>query len=132
MATAPTTGGCACGAVRYDLSAPPKFSFHCQCRHCQRASGCGHMSILVVPAEALTVSGDLAFYEQDADSGNLVRRGFCPTCGSPLMTINTGYSDNRYLAAASLDDPGLFVPEQIVWSSSAQSWDHIDPALPTS
>lgn len=125
------TGGCACGAVRYEARAGPTFSFHCQCRRCQRASGAGHASAFTVPADALTISGTLTFHEEQADSGNTVSRGFCPTCGCPLMNINTGYPDVRYMTAASLDDPGVFKPETIVWASAAQPWDHLDPSLST-
>lgn len=35
------TGGCACGAIRYEISSEPLFSNHCQCRDCQRKSGTG-------------------------------------------------------------------------------------------
>lgn len=75
-------GGCACGAVRYESSADPQFSFHCQCRQCQRASGTGHASLFVVPADALTLRGTLKFHDQKADSGNTISRGLCPACGS--------------------------------------------------
>jgi hypothetical protein len=35
------TGGCACGAIRYEISAEPLAMNHCQCRDCQRKSGTG-------------------------------------------------------------------------------------------
>ena len=53
-------GGCACGAVHYESSAEPRFSFHCQCRQCQRSTGTGHASLLAVAAEALSVRGKLS------------------------------------------------------------------------
>ena len=40
------TGGCACGAIRYDIAGEPVFMNHCQCRDCQRKSGTGHGSYL--------------------------------------------------------------------------------------
>ena len=42
--SAPYTGGCACGAVRYEATAEPVFSNHCQCRDCRMRSGTGHGS----------------------------------------------------------------------------------------
>ncbi len=30
------TGGCACGAIRYEISAEPVVMNDCQCRDCQR------------------------------------------------------------------------------------------------
>ena len=39
-------GGCACGAIRYEISGEPVFMNHCQCLDCQRRSGTGHGSYL--------------------------------------------------------------------------------------
>ncbi|MGE5441787.1 MAG: hypothetical protein ACM3Q0_01825 [Bacteroidota bacterium] len=48
------TGGCLCGAVRYECRAAPRFAAHCQCRD---YTGTGHSSHLGVPAGALSISG---------------------------------------------------------------------------
>ena len=40
------TGGCACGAIRYEISGEPLVMTDCQCRDCQRTSGTGHGSYL--------------------------------------------------------------------------------------
>ena len=44
------TGGCACGAIRYEISGEPMVSNDCQCRDCQRRSGTGHGSYLTFPS----------------------------------------------------------------------------------
>lgn len=126
----PLTGGCACGAVRYTATAEPGFSFHCQCRQCQRASGTGHASLFIVPRAAVSVAGELRFHDQRADDGATVSRGFCPHCGSPILGRSSGYPDVVLITAASLDDPARFIPQQVVFSASGQPWDHVDPALP--
>lgn len=124
------TGGCACGAVRYTARQAPTFAFHCQCRQCQRATGTGHASLFVVPADAVSVQGELRFFAQAADDGNTVSRGFCPACGSPVLGRTAGHTDILLIAAASLDDPGLFKPQKVVWTTSGQAWDYVDPGLP--
>ena len=43
------TGGCACGAIRYEISGEPMVMNDCQCRDCQRKSGTGHGSYLTFP-----------------------------------------------------------------------------------
>lgn len=43
------TGGCACGAVRFEISGEPMVQADCQCRDCQRKSGTGHGSYLTFP-----------------------------------------------------------------------------------
>ena len=125
-------GGCSCGAVRYRVSAAPRFSFHCQCRQCQRATGTGHASLFVVPVDSVALSGELRFFAQTADDGNTVSRGFCPLCGSPVVGKSSGHPDIMLFTAASLDDPALFKPEKVVWSDSRQPWDYTDPGLPVS
>lgn len=128
----PLTGGCACGAIRYRITAEPGFSFHCQCRQCQRSSGTGHASLLVVPQASITVEGEPRYFDQAADDGATVSRGFCARCGSPVLGRTTGHPGSVLVAAASLDDPARFRPQRVVFHASAQPWDHVDPDLPVS
>jgi hypothetical protein len=44
------TGGCACGAIRYEIAGEPAVMVDCQCRQCQRDSGTGHQSHLTFVA----------------------------------------------------------------------------------
>jgi hypothetical protein len=39
MPELPLTGGCACGAVRYEVTAPIPVASYCHCKRCQRRSG---------------------------------------------------------------------------------------------
>ena len=124
------TGGCACGAVRYECSAEPFLAVNCHCRDCQRASGTAYTSGLLVPGAALRVTkGTPKWYTSAADSGRRVSRGFCPECGSPVLARNEAYP-MFVIAAASLDDPSGHRPSRDVWTASAQPWDHMDPAVP--
>jgi hypothetical protein len=122
-------GGCACGAIRYQVQGEPLFSMHCQCRQCQRVTGTGHASQFGVRTSSLELEGALSFYEMQADSGNTVRSGFCPHCGSPVLKSSSGYPEMVFLHAATLDDPRLFKPQKVVWTSQAQPWDFVDPDL---
>jgi len=126
----PITGDCACGAVRYEIAGSFGFSFHCQCRKCQRATGTGHSSAFVVDIADTTLAGQLRYYEQPSDSGYLTRGAFCPVCGSPVFAMTDRFSERRYIHAATLDDPSLFRPERVVFRAEAQPWDHMDPVLP--
>lgn len=126
----PITGGCACGAIRYDCTADPLFTAHCQCRDCQRTSGTGHLSILIVPKAAATLSGEPTFYKTVGDSGQSVERGFCPRCGSPVLGRYSGFPDALGLPAGCLDDPARFAPSVVIYSGSALPWDVMDPSLP--
>ncbi len=126
------TGCCACGAIRYRITADHGFSFHCQYQQCQQPTGTGHAPQFVVPEKSVTVAGRLKYFDQRADDGATVSRGFCPYCGSPLSGRTTGSPEVVLVAAASLDDPARFRPQRVVSHASAQPWDHAGPALPVS
>lgn len=127
----PFEGGCLCGAVRYECSAEPVINGHCHCVDCRRSSGTGHCSHMGVPEAAVKIDGETALYEAPADSGNIVGRRFCPTCGAAVYSVNSGMAGLVFLRASSLDDPELFKPQVIVYTRSRPSWDKIDPDLPS-
>ncbi|ARV57806.1 hypothetical protein BZZ01_03410 [Nostocales cyanobacterium HT-58-2] len=56
------SGGCLCGAVRYECIADPVAAGHCQCVECRKTSAAGHRSKLVVPRAAVALWGELKFY----------------------------------------------------------------------
>jgi len=125
------TGGCECGAIRYECDAVPLMAGHCHCRSWQKASGTGHSSHLMVPRAAVRLTGEASFYERPADSGSTVRRAFCPTCGAPVYGESSGFPDMLVLRAGSLDEPDRFRPGARVYAADAPSWDQMDPALPS-
>ena len=65
------TGGCACGAIRYETTSEPIFENHCQCRDCQKRSGTGHGSYLTFPQRAdVTITGEANTWRVAGDSGS--------------------------------------------------------------
>ncbi|MCW5735188.1 MAG: GFA family protein [Enhydrobacter sp.] len=125
------TGGCACGAVRYEISAEPIFMNHCQCRDCQQVSGTGHGSYLTFPSRTeVEVAGAATEWDSVADSGAVKTRGFCPACGSPVYLTFAAMPDLFTVHAASLDDPSRFAPQMTTYAVRGPAWDHLDPDLP--
>ena len=59
----PFTGGCMCGAVRYECSAEPIAMGNCHCRDCQRATGSAFAAAVLVPISAVNVRGEVKYYE---------------------------------------------------------------------
>lgn len=81
------TGGCACGAIRFRVTAPFIATGACHCTDCQKASGGGPNYVALVPKGALEVTGGEAkYYIRKGDSGGEARRAFCPDCGTPLWS----------------------------------------------
>lgn len=124
------TGGCLCGAVRFKSTADSQVVGHCHCVDCRKSSGTGHCTHLVVPEQAFSVTGTVTFYDRAADSGNIVSRGFCATCGSPVYSKNSAMPGIVFPRASVLDDPEIVKPQMIVYASRAPSWDYMSPALP--
>lgn len=127
--SAPVTGGCLCGSVRFRLRGPVLARRACWCRDCQFLSS-GNASInLIVATEGSEITGETGVYESDADSGNRMRRSFCTRCGTPLFSASSGRPHLMVVRAGALDDPELGRPEGFIWTGSAPSWGLIDRDL---
>ncbi len=125
------TGGCLCGAVSYKGTAAPQLGGHCHCVDCRKSSGTGHCSHAVMNADDVVIEGDAKRFDKPADSGNMVSRYFCGTCGGPVYSTNSGMPGMVFLRASSLNDPEVFTANMIVYTSRAASWDVMDNSLPS-
>lgn len=108
------TGGCQCGAIRYCAGGLKRPSI-CHCRMCQKAVG-GPFAALVVAENLSWTRGEPAYFQ----SSNLVRRGFCRDCGTPLTyEFEASHID---ITIASLDEPGAVAPEIQLGLESRLPW----------
>lgn len=123
------TGGCQCGAVRYECGAEPLLMGNCHCRDCQRCTGSAYAPMIGVPSQAMTVTGEVSWYESRADSGSVASRAFCPICGARLFARSSADPTLMEIHAGSLDDPSRFKPAEDIFTSSAPPWDFMNPAL---
>ena len=117
------TGGCLCGAVRYQISAPPIYVTYCHCRMCQRFTGGQIVAGAFFPREATRFTqGDLKYYR----SSPIAERGFCADCGSGVMVVwplaKAKWSDWYWVLLASLDNPENFVPTSHFGIESQMPW----------
>ncbi len=125
-----TSGGCLCRSVRFSATAAPLAARVCWCRVCQYlGAGNGAMSVCF-RADAVSVEGEVKWFESIADSGNRMRRGFCPACGTQLFSKAESRPHLVFIRAGALDDPNLMKPQMTIWTDSAPRWACIDPALP--
>jgi hypothetical protein len=127
----PITGGCLCKEVRYESMADPIVTRICWCRLCQYlGAGSGTVNVCF-PAATFAVHGKTSVYRNLADSGNVMLRRFCPTCGTPLFSEAEARPHLIFVRAGSLDDPQIAQPAVTIWTSQAPSWACIDHDLPT-
>jgi len=121
MTTQPTrlTGGCQCGAVRYELMGPVRRACICHCRMCQKASGQPFMAFATVDQEQLRwTRGTPAVFR----SSNLAQRGFCRDCGTPLTFQFQSQGEEIAMTIGSLDDPTAVSPTTQYGVESAIAW----------
>lgn len=114
------SGRCLCGRISY-TAAVPVMTAGCHCRTCQRQTGTAFSALAAVPAASLIVTGQPACYETRGDSGGLVRRHFCETCGSPLYSIVEATPELVWLKAGTMTG-GPPPPTLHMWWDAAVSW----------
>ncbi len=124
--TLPMTGGCLCGAVRYEATELPSRVPYCHCRMCQRWSGSAMVVTARFPREAVTFSqGQPKIYK----SSDYAERGFCTNCGTPIVFRIVGL-DTIYISVGTLDHPEDAPPTHHTCIESKIPWLHIDDDLP--
>lgn len=117
------SGGCLCGAVRYEMDGEPAMQVVCHCTHCQKQSGSAFSTIIGLPQGAVTVTqGEPTSFHDSGESGKAVERQFCGTCGSPLFSKVEVAPGLVFIKTGSLDDTAFFQPSAHIWTKSKQCW----------
>ena len=124
--TKPITGGCLCGAVRYETTAEPIGACHCHCDRCRRHTGSLFASAVGFSTEDITWTKEPpAMFQSSDNCGRL----FCARCGSTLgqqwLDIGTLWP---YIG--TLDDPEAVTPEFHMYTDEQISWVALDDGLP--
>lgn len=114
-------GGCQCGAVRYTLRAMPHVVYCCHCTQCQKQSSSAFGISVRVNEADLTVSGDVAQFEQSI-SGKPVIRQFCPACGTRLFHRRKDYAAMLNIKGGTFDDTRWLKPAGHIWTGSKLAW----------
>ena len=120
------TGGCLCGAIRYEATPEKSENWYCHCRMCQRWSGS------VVATDAIIKKNDLKITKGEPKyyrSSSYAERGFCADCGSPLIFRATK-DDWLSLQTGTLDDPEVAPPAGHYGIEGRISWLEISDDLP--
>jgi hypothetical protein len=121
------TGGCYCGAVRYEADGPVGFRGQCTCRECTTITGGAENLFMVLPESGFRyVQGEPARFSRP-DLPTPATREFCAACGTHLTTRAPQAAGNVILKVGSLDDPSQYGgPQAALWTSEAQSY-HLIP-----
>jgi hypothetical protein len=123
------SGGCLCGAVRYEARGEPTYMGYCFCPDCRKASGSGFIPFMGFPASVMTFKGETLQYRKPAESGRISVRNSCPNCAGLVFGGEVGISDSFTIYAGSLDDARLFKPTMAIFTRDRPDWALMPPGL---
>ena len=101
------TGGCLCGAVRFEAEGEPFDETFCHCTICRRSSGASPVAWVTFPADRFRYTCGEPKTFRSSDHGH---RFFCGDCGSPLAFRSDRFPSEIDLATCVLDDPEPLAP----------------------
>jgi len=123
----PLTGGCMCGAVRYEAKAGPSRVLHCHCQSCRKHAAAPVAMLAVLKANQIVFTGG---DRKICQSSPGVGRAFCAIGGTsrswetvfgnegPICAIHISAFDNPEALAPTAHS---FYPERISWFGMAVS-----------
>jgi hypothetical protein len=114
-------GGCACGTVRYRLTAEPLFVHCCHCTSCQRQTGSAFVINLLIERNHVDVSGEPGTVAVARDSGGEQRIYRCSSCQVAVWSEYT-YPHIWFVRAGTLDDARSVRPDVHIFTRSKVDW----------
>lgn len=127
---AKASGGCLCGAVRFEAGGKPLSVIHCHCQSCRRHTGAPVVTLVGYKAERVRFTkGERRIHASSLGVG----RAFCPACGTPLTWEGEGSSGEGPLIElhiSTFDDPSPFVPQFHLHHGERIAWFDVADGLP--
>jgi hypothetical protein len=108
-------GGCACGAVRFEVFTPPRRSGLCHCMTCRKAHGAVFNPFVVFARRDVRIRGEVQCWESSPG----YRRAFCNRCGSRVFGES---ADEFEISMGSFNEPSAFRPEYELWVAHREAW----------
>jgi len=125
------TGGCYCGAVRFEITEPIRMRGLCLCRTCQRISGGGGNYFIGLGADGFryTQGEPRRFTRPDAEDAPT--REFCGDCGTHIAARSPRAPGGIIVKVGALDDPAAFEgPSVVVWAEEKQAFHCLPDGVP--
>jgi hypothetical protein len=124
------TGGCGCGAVRYEIDQPFVSASYCHCTRCQRRTGtAASANGRTAPGSFRLVAGEEHLRSWAPEGG--AEKLFCSLCGSAVFSRAAGDPPRIGVRLGGIDgDPGIR-PQWHQYVAYAAPWEELpDDGLP--
>ena len=123
-------GGCACGEVRYRLTAEPLFVHCCHCLNCQRQTGSAFVINLLIEADRVELLGaEPQRVDVPRDDGSMQQVFRCSSCQIALYSIYTR-PQVLFVRAGTLDEPSSVAPDVHIYTKSKVPWVTLPESIP--
>ena len=123
------TGGCLCGAVRFEIGSGIRNIVYCHCSRCRKAQGSAFASNGIVAADEFKiVQGEANLTGYESSPGQT--KYFCKTCGSPIVSRNTARPDQVRVRLGTIESDIAERPMAHIFVGSKANWEDICGELP--
>jgi hypothetical protein len=131
MPELPLTGGCLCGAVRFEVTAPLGGAVYCHCTRCQRRTGTAASASAHVPRGAVRILAGEEHVRAWVPPDHGAAKAFCSTCGAALWSQQRDDPEVKGVRMGAFDDDPGVRPEARQYTDSAAPWEPLpDDGLP--
>jgi hypothetical protein len=120
------SGGCRCGAIKFEASSEPFYTSYCHCSDCRRATGAPLAAFVGFFAKDVTFSG----VEPSKYGKHPVKRSFCANCGAPIAYSDARLSHQIFLMLGAMDHPERYAPAIHGYVSEQLPFLHLNDDLP--
>ncbi|RST80202.1 GFA family protein [Aquibium carbonis] len=120
------TGGCRCGAVRFETAVAPHHVSYCHCADCRRASGAPVSAFVGFPADGVRFAAE----EPRLFENGPVSRSFCATCGSPIAYVDARLENQIWFMLGAMDHPQDYKPTLHAYVREQLPYVHMSDDLP--
>ena len=124
------TGGCHCGAIRYEVSGEPVMARICHCDDCRRSGGSAFATNVFIKADDFKLTqGTPKTHKWQAASGNMRGKAFCGDCGTPVYVWNEARPGVYGVRIGTIDDASFVKPQMHLWVSRALASTNLNDEL---
>ena len=120
------TGGCFCGALRFEIEGPVRMRGLCLCRTCQKISGGAGNFFIGIEADAFRYTRGEPRHFAHPGASDAPTREFCGDCGVHIAARSPKAPGGLIVKVGALDDPAAFGgPTLVVWTEEKQAFHHV-------